>query len=128
MKKFTLFLLMVAFSISMMAQNKLTPQAQLMVERQKAKIERQATRAKGQDATVNEPKRLTLVVSVSDATAETFSRIKAAGGEIRSRLGRQVVVDIPIDSLDALQKAHRFFFPQNDGISAIYSQSSSGTR
>ena len=104
MKKFTLFLLMVAFSISMMAQNKLTPQAQLMVERQKAKIERQATRAKGQDATVNEPKRLTLVVSVSDATAETFSRIKAAGGEIRSRLGRQVVVSIPIDSLDALQQ------------------------
>lgn len=95
---------MVAFSITMMAQSKLTPQAQLMVARQKAKIERQATCAKGQDATVKEPKRLTLVVSVADATAETFSRIKAAGGEIRSRLGRQVVVSIPVDSLDALQQ------------------------
>lgn len=95
---------MVAVSISMMAQSKLTPQAQLMVARQKAKIERQATRAKGQDATVKEPKRLTLVVSVADATAETFSRIKAAGGEIRSRLGRQVVVSVPVDSVDALQQ------------------------
>ena len=105
MKKILSLIMMMALSLGMMAQGKLTPQAQLTIARQKAKVEQQANRAKGQAAAIQEPQRLTLVVSVADdGIAGTFAKIKAAGAEILSRLGRQVVVSIPIDSVEPLQR------------------------
>jgi len=90
-----------AFSLSMMAQSKLTPQALMSVERSKAKAIRQLARA-----TVPQPEqRLTLVVKVGEKNAAaTFRQMKAMGIEVKSKLGRQAVVSVPISRLDDLQR------------------------
>lgn len=97
-----------AISLSMMAQSKLTPQAQMSVERSKAKAVRQSARA-------NVPlpeQRLTLVVKVGEKNAAaTFRQMKAMGIEVKSKLGRQAVVSVPISRIDALQ--------QIEGVSRI---------
>ena len=91
-----------------MAQSKLTPQAQMSVERSKAKAVRQSARAN-----VPQPEqRLTLVVKVGEKdAAATFRQMKAMGIEVKSKLGRQAVVSVPISRIDALQ--------QIEGISRI---------
>ena len=87
-----------------MAQNKLTHQAQLSIERQKAKTARKANGAFHAPAQ-EESGLMTFVVKVDkkDAT-RTFDQIKAVGATIKSRLGQQVVISIPIDSVNALEQ------------------------
>ena len=91
----------------MMAQGKLTPQARMGIMRHKAKVERQtaAARAKGQSVDAQHPSCVTLVVTVSaNDVAGTARQMKAVGAEVKSRLGHQIVVSIPVDSVDALQR------------------------
>ena len=101
---------MMVLAICMMAiaQVKLTPQAQLQVIKQKNKIERKAAkaRARGKEyvPTVKE-QRMTLVVKVSqEGAAETFAQLKAKGVKVLSKLGRQAVVSVPVDSIDAISR------------------------
>ncbi len=105
-----LFTLMMVLAICMMAiaQVKLTPQAQLQVIKQKNKIERKAAkaRARGKEyvPTVKE-QHMTLVVKVSqEGAAETFAQLKAKGVKVLSKLGRQAVVSVPVDSIDAISR------------------------
>ena len=108
MRRIWTLTMLFAISLSMMAQSKLTPQAQMSVERSKAKAVRQSARA-------NVPlpeQRLTLVVKVGEKNAAaTFRQMKAMGIEVKSKLGRQAVVSVPISRIDALQ--------QIEGISRI---------
>jgi predicted phosphoribosyltransferase len=106
MKRIVTLLLMTTLCLTMTAQGKLTLQARMQMMRQKAQMERNenAAHAKKQPATAQEQQRMTLVVSVADSNlAATVKQMKAAGAEVRSRLGRQVVINIPIDSVDVLQ-------------------------
>lgn len=89
------------------AQGKLTPQARQQLLRQKAKTERLAAAARtaGKVITAQEQQRMTLIVNVAKGEmAATAEQMKAVGAEVRSRLGRQVVVSVPIDSIEALQR------------------------
>ena len=91
----------------MMAQVKLTPQARMSIMRQKAKMERKAaaSRAEGKAMETIQPHRVSLVVSMSaEDVAGTVKQMKAAGAEVRSRLGNQIVVTLPVDSVDALER------------------------
>ena len=99
---------MMVLAVCMMAiaQVKLTPQAQLLVIKQKNKIERKAAKARARGKvyvpTVKE-QRMTLVVKVSqEGAAETFAQLKAKGAKVLSKLGHQAVVSVPVDSIDAI--------------------------
>lgn len=97
-----------AICVTVMAQGKLTPQAQLRVANQKAKVERKAAlaRAKGKAYTpTQQEQRVTLVVKVSDEdVAQTITQLREAGAKVLSKSGRQAVVSIPVDSVEALQR------------------------
>ena len=105
MKRICTLLFLMALCLTMMAQSKLTPQAKLHLMQKRAKMERQATaRIKGQGKAEMEPQRMRLVVTVkSDNLAGTVAQMKAVGAEVCSRLGRQIVVSIPMDSVETLQ-------------------------
>ena len=95
---------MVFLCLTIMAQGKITPQAQLSIARQKAKVARKMSQAKPQEGIV-EPQLIRLVVKVAkDNASTTFDQMKAAGASILSRIGRQTVISIPIDSIDALER------------------------
>lgn len=100
----TLFLVM-ALCLTMMAQGKLTPQARLHLMQKRAKMERQAAaRIIDNNKVVMEPQHAMLVLTVNgDNLAGTVAQMKAVGAEVCSRLGRQIVIRIPTDSVGALQ-------------------------
>lgn len=94
-------LMCLAISMMVMAQGKLTPQAQLSIQKQKAKIERRAN-AKGQ---MPQTAMVKLVVQVdANHAKETFQQMKAAGATLRTKLGHQATVMIPADSVPALER------------------------
>ena len=102
MKRITTFLLLTVLCLTMMAQGKLTMQAQMKLMEQKAKMERME---KAEPAKAKQQQRTTLVVSVDEgAMAAAVNEMKAAGAEVRARLGRQVVVSMPTDNVEALQR------------------------
>ena len=110
MRRITLFLMLTALCLSVMAQGKLTPQARLNIERQKAKAFRQLSShsSMGGESLApakQNPLTVKLVVKVSaDKAAETFTQMKAAGATICSKLGQQAVIRIPVDSVPALER------------------------
>lgn len=106
MKRFETLILLMALCLTMMAQGKLTPQAKMRLMQKRAKVERQAApHFNGQNSTEVEPMRMTLVITVkNDGLAGTVAQMRAAGAEVCSRLGQQIVVSIPTDSVEALQR------------------------
>ncbi len=105
MKRFVSLLVMIVVCLTLSAQGKLTPGAQLSIERYKAKTARKAAKALDPNTQEKKAENVTLVLKVAeDNVAETVKQIKAAGATIYSRLGKQVVVSIPVDSVEALQK------------------------
>lgn len=102
MKRLTSFLLVLTIALTVMAQGKLTPQAQLLISRKQTVAQRQAL-ARGsqpQPATA-----VTLVVKIDGQNpAQTISQIKATGATVRSALGRQATISLPIDSVGALER------------------------
>ena len=102
MRRITTLLLLTVLCLTAMAQGKLTMQAQMKLMEQKAKMERME---KAEPARAQQLQRITLVVSVdAGARAATVNEMKAAGAEVRARLGRQVVVSMPTDNVEALQR------------------------
>ena len=103
MKRLSTLFFIMALCLTMMAQGKLTPQARLLLMQKRAKVERQAT--SGQKKAEMEPQRIKLVLTVkNDDLVGTAQQMKAVGAEVCSRLGRQIVVSIPMDSVEALQR------------------------
>ena len=102
MRRITTLLLLTVLCLTAMAQGKLTMQAQMKLMEQKAKMERME---KAEPARAQQLQRITLVVSVDEgAMAAAVNEMKAAGAEVRARLGRQVVVSMPTDNVEALQR------------------------
>ena len=100
MKKITVFLMMCTICLMAMAQGNLTPQAQMKIAQRKAKIARVS---KGQ-ALAPAQQRMRLVVKVAEENAqETYAQLRAAGAEIQGKIGRQAIISIPINQIDALQ-------------------------
>ena len=94
---------MIAISLTMMAQDKLTPQAKLNIACQKAKIKQLAARSMKTTDT-QEPTIANLVVKVADGQAtKAAEQMKAVGADINARLGQQMMISIPLDSMQALQ-------------------------
>ena len=96
-----LFLCLVA-----MAQGKLTPQARWTMTKHSYKAAQRAARAKAQgQSLVQDEARVTLVVKVDGADAvQTFAQLRKKGAVVRSRLGQQVVVSVPVDSVEGMSQ------------------------
>lgn len=105
MRRFFSLLLVTALSLAAMAQGKLTPQAQLGIKLRKAKAERLAARSQGHVTQPSAQQRMQLVLTLDEGSmAQTAQRLKAAGAEVRARLGSQLVVSLPTDSVEAVQR------------------------
>ena len=108
MKKIILSLMMMAISLTMTGQRKLTPQAELRIATLKdngvtdTNSKKRNTKPSQNDNILT----MTLVVNMSENSnaATTISQMKAAGGIVQSRLGRQVVIKLPVDSVYALER------------------------
>lgn len=108
MKRIFSLVMMLVVCVTVMGQTKLTVQAQLKVERIKAEA---ASETDGQKKNVRsakyaEPLTAAFVVMMRENTnaASTIREMKAAGATVQSRLGRQLVVSVPVDSLGALER------------------------
>ena len=104
MRKIAMLTVLCAFCAVAMAQVKMTPQARLRVAQQKNLQQvvnaRQGTpNVAGQDGQTANSVRLVLNIEGGKAT---FGQLRAAGATVLSRLGRQVVVSVPVESIDAL--------------------------
>lgn len=98
---FTTLTLLLAIVAMIAGQTKFSPRALISIERQKTKIEKQAL-APGVEAPAAS---VVLVVSIDgNNAAETIRQIKAAGATIRTKLGHQVTVSIPVEQVGALEK------------------------
>ncbi len=85
-----------------MAQGKLTPQAHLAISHQQDNAQRQALARGGEAASTA---MITLVVKIDGQNvAQTVGQIKAAGATVRSALGHQATISLPIDSVAALER------------------------
>jgi len=92
MKRFHFTVLLLTISMMMTAQNKLTLDAQILVEQQ----QNEACNSRRAGADSGE-QRVSLVVKVSDETAlETYRAIRAEGGVIQGVLGQQAIVSLPL--------------------------------
>lgn len=96
MRKFYLFMMMMAVSMMATAQDKFSLNALQLVNRQQ-KLEQRDRRI----STIDE--RITLVVKVADEGAvETYNAIRSAGGRIEGVLGQQAVVSIPVSGVQSI--------------------------
>ena len=104
MKRFTLISFLLCMVFMAMAQGKLTPGAKISIEQKKAAWQRKAARAKAEGAAVVPQQTIRLVVKVeSDNAAETYRQIKETGAVVCSKIGQQVVIQIPVDKVQALE-------------------------
>lgn len=95
---------MLAVCTAALAQSKLTPQAQLRIATQRAKTV-DASRNTTEKNRVMAENTITLVVKVDESHASrTFAQMKAAGAIVKSKLGHQAVVSLPLDSVEALEQ------------------------
>ena len=88
------------------AQHKLTPQARLYLNKQKARIEQQArmARERGEMAEGQQQPKATLVVKVAhEGAAATFAQLRTMGATILSKIGQQAVISINADQLTAVE-------------------------
>lgn len=108
MKRLVSTVMMLALCLVVLAQGKLTPDVQMQVMKQKARVERKAAAARenGKAYTPTpQEQRITLVVKVSEKdAAATFRQLRASGAKVQSKLGRQAVITLPVDSVDAITK------------------------
>ena len=104
MKKTCTFILMLAVCLMAAAQSKLTPQAQLKVEKgQRAAVKAQ-TRAKAKGKAAKEAT-IRLMVKVQDgAEAEAVRQMQACGARVEGVLGQQVLIALPVDSVASLSR------------------------
>ena len=104
MKRLLLLMMMTMLCLCILAQGKLTPQAQLRIAREKAKIQRVEAQSP-KKAKSETSSRVTLVVEVAaDNIPETFAQMRSIGATIHSKLGCQAVITVPIDSVETLQR------------------------
>lgn len=104
MKRLISTLTVLVAVLAVMAQSKLTPQAALRIERQKAKVERKAAKTRAQGK-APEVQTVRLVVKIVDGRkAATVAQLKQRGARIEGRLGRQVIISLPIDSVASVSK------------------------
>ena len=88
MKRLTTLFLASTICLSIFSQGKITPKARLMMNRQKAKTEAQI-----------------LVVKIDKKNAaKTYDALRAAGATIKSKIGSQSVINIPIDSIAVIER------------------------
>ena len=105
MKRNTLVFGLLAIAMGAMAQVKLSPQAQMSIARHQAKAVKAAARANAAGQQPGEEKGVTLVVTTDgEPTPQTFGSLRAAGAKVLSRLGRQAVVSVPVDSVASLAR------------------------
>ncbi len=103
MKRIASLLMMLGLCLMVMGQVKMTPQAQMKIERMKAKARVKAPNGHKAKSPVADGQ-VRLVVKIADGNAsETFAQMKAAGATVCGKVGQQAVIDIPIDNLDTLQ-------------------------
>lgn len=100
-KLFTTLTFMLMFAVLVFAQSKFTPQALLSIERKQLKVANQSL-APGSEAPVAT---VNLVVKIDGKNAvETINQLREAGAVIRTKLGHQVTLSIPVDKVDNLDK------------------------
>lgn len=108
MKRISIFILTLVVSLSMTGQSKLTTQAQLKVARIKTEAVSDAgVQKKKMRADIKAEPLTTMFVVMMKANANaatTIRQMKSAGAVVQSRLGHQLVVSIPIDSIGALER------------------------
>ncbi len=105
MKRNTLVFGLLAIAMGTMGQVKLSPQAQMSIARHQAKAVKAAARANAAGQQPGEEKGVTLVVTTDgEPTPQTFGSLRAAGAKVLSRLGRQAVVSVPVDSVASLAR------------------------
>lgn len=92
MKRITTLLSLLAVCMIVLAQVKLTPQAQLKVASERVKTHKAQPQ-------------VTLVVKVAEENArETFAQLRAAGATVLSKIGRQAVVSLPAKNVKAVAR------------------------
>lgn len=108
MKRISLLLMMLVVCMTVYGQSKLTAQAQLKVKRIKAETASAEKRKKNnvRDGRQNEPVTALFVVMIGEKcnAAATIRQMRDAGAVVKSKLGHQMVVSIPIDSIGALER------------------------
>ena len=108
MKRIFSFVMMLVVCITVMGQSKLTTQAQLKVARIKtgAVSDEGGQRKNMRAGKKAEPLTAMFVVMMkaNANAATTIRQMKSAGAVVQSRLGRQLVLSIPIDSISALER------------------------
>ena len=104
MKRICTFILMLTVCLMAAAQSKLTPQAQLKVEKeQRAAVKAQA-RAKAKGLVAKEPT-IRLMVKVQDgAKAEAVKQMQACGARVEGMIGQQILISLPLDSVASLSR------------------------
>ncbi|MBQ9356770.1 MAG: S8 family serine peptidase [Prevotella sp.] len=103
-KSFSTFILMLAVSMTAMAQTKLTPQAQLKVMNLQKKAARAAARASENGLAV-EPPTIRLVVKIAAADeAATLAEIRSREARVEGVLGNQLIVTLPMDSVQSMSR------------------------
>ena len=97
MKRFYLFMMLLAVSMIATAQDKISLNALQLIDRQQT-LERHGRLSPSADEN-----RISLVVKVADEGAkETYAAIRSAGGRIEGVLGQQAVVNIPVAEVQSI--------------------------
>lgn len=108
MRRISTFIMMMVLTLAVMGQNKLTPQALLKVERAKSEAvqETDGTKKNVRALKNGEPITAKFVVMVKDDAdmASTVSQMKAVGAVVQSRLGRQLVVNLPVEKVSDIEQ------------------------
>ncbi len=108
MKRFLFCVMMMAISLTVTGQRKLTPQAELRIASLKDNGVADTHSKKRNEKPTQDDNLLTtmFVVNMSENSnaSSTISQMKEAGGIVQSRLGRQVVIKLPVDSVYALER------------------------
>ena len=103
MKRLSLLMMTLCAFVMASAQSKLTPQALLRMSERSALVKRIAKTQGMEKAKDNGDIRLVVKLDDGDA-APIFAQIRGVGARIESRLGRQAVVRLPLDSVAALSR------------------------
>ena len=101
MKRLTVIMTTLVICVAVLAQGKLTPQAQMKLSQRKSKM---VNLHNGKNFAPAHHS-MTLVVKVSESNArETYTHLRASGAEIQGRIGQQAIIRIPTDKIDAINE------------------------
>ena len=101
MRFFTL-IIGIIFSFGVMAQGQLTPQAHMKLARAKAAMAKNNSSYKA-PAQKSQTMKMVVKVAASNA-ADTYSQIRAAGATVLGKIGRQAVIEVPVDAVEAISQ------------------------